>query len=154
MRMPVFLTSPLAGTAAVCVGLAALAVPLHRLTSAPPVVAAPVMESAEASVAGTPAVLRLKLLAPAAKVTVASPDGTILLDLADIPAGESEHDVKLPLNHNVGELDVCADFGGSAAETAVFITIMPDGMEERVCFITGSGRVRDVLRFEWPHEHD
>lgn len=154
MRIPAFLTSPLAGTAAVCAGLAVLAVPLHRLTSAPAVVAVPVVAATDAGAATTPCVLRLKLLAPAAKVTVMTPGGATLLDLTDIPAGVSEHDAELLLNRDAGELDVRVDFGGSAAETAVFLTVMPDGMEEKTLFITGSGVVRDVLRFEWPHEHD
>ena len=62
--------SPLAGTGAVLVGLAVLAVPLHRLTSAPPVVATPVAQTPVSCVSTIPAVLRLKLLAPARKLSI------------------------------------------------------------------------------------
>jgi hypothetical protein len=34
-----------------------------------------------------------------------------------------------------------ADFGGDA-ETAVFLTVMPDGYEEQTRYATGSGKLR------------
>lgn len=153
MRISRLFASPLAGTAAVLAGLAVLAVPLHRLTSAPPVVATPAVETTDGCESTTHAVLRLKLLAPARKVTIGRPTGVSLLDLTNVPAGDSEHDVDLVLEHGVCELELSADFGEAAVETAVFLTVMPDGLEEKTLFTTGSGRMRDVLRFEWPHEH-
>lgn len=154
MRISRLFASPLAGTAAVMAGLAVLAIPLHLLTSAPPVVARPAVETMDDCTSTTHAVLRLKLLAPARKVSVGPPGGTSFLDLTDIPAGVSEHDVKLILEHGTCELELSADFGGATAETAVFLTAMPDDLEEKTLFTTGSGRVSDVLRFEWPHHHD
>ena len=153
MNISRLFASPLAGTAAVLVGLAALAVPLHHLTSAPPVVATPAAEIPDGCVSSTHAVLRLKLLAPARKVTIGLPGGVPLLDLTNIPAGISEHDADLVLDHGACELEFSADFG-DAAETAAFLTIMPDDLEEKTLFTTGAGRVRDILRFEWPHHHD
>ena len=154
MNISRIFASPLAGTAAVLAGLAVLAVPLHRLTSAPPVVATPVVEVTDGCLSTTQTVLRLKLLAPARKVTVGQPGGVPLLDLTDIPAGISEHDVVLILDHGVCELELSADFGGAAVETAVFLTAMPDGLDEKTLFTTVTGLVRYILRFEFPHHHD
>ena len=154
MRISRIFASPLAGTAAVLAGLAVLAVPLHRLTSAPPVVAKPAVEITDGCVSTTHAVLRLKLLAPARKVAVGLPGGVPLLDLTNAPAGISEHDVDLVLDHGVCELELYADFGDGPAETAAFLTAMPDGFDEKTLFTTGTGRTHDILRFEWPHHHD
>ncbi|MEI6175462.1 MAG: hypothetical protein WCS43_01105 [Verrucomicrobiota bacterium] len=154
MKISQLFASPLAGTATVMAGLAVLAVPLHRLTSAPPVVATPAVEIKDGCVSTTHAVLRLKLLAPARKATLGLPGGIPLLDLTNIQTGVSEHDVDLVLDHGVCELELAVDFGDAAMETAVFLTTMPDDLEEKTLFITGTGRARDILRFEWPHHHD
>jgi hypothetical protein len=151
MSVSRWLASPLAGTAGVLAGLCLLAIPLRKLTSAPPepqARPAPVVSTAE-----IPAVLRVKLLAPAKRLTLKNADGTILLDEPSPPAGESEHDVALRFND--GELDIAlvADFGDHAAETAVFLTVMPDGYEEQTRYVTGSGLLDETLRFEWHHAH-
>ena len=54
-------------------------------------------------------------------------DGTMLLDLAALPAGESEHDAVISLAD--GGLDLAGGSGlrSTAADTAVFLTVMPDG---------------------------
>lgn len=142
--------SPLAGTAAVLAGLCLIAIPLRQLTSAPPaMLSAPV----ETSATEIPAVLRVKLLAPAQRLLVKSPDGTVLLDLQQPPAGESEHDA-LPRFTNGGlDLELAADFGGMAAETAVFLTVMPDGREGQTRHATGSGLLEETLHYEWHHGH-
>jgi hypothetical protein len=100
-----------------------------------------------------PAVLRVKLLAPAKRLLVKTTGGKILLDMPSAPAGESEHDAMLP--HADGGLDLAltADFGGSAAETAVFLTVMPDGREEQTRHATGGGLLEETLRYEWHHAH-
>lgn len=147
-----WLATPLAGTAGVLAGLCLLAIPLRKLTSAAP---DPQARPAPAvvSTAEIPAVLRVKLLAPAKRLTLKNADGTILLDEPSPPAGESEHDVALRFND--GELDIAlaADFGDQAAETAVFLTVMPDGYEEQTRYVTGSGLLEETLRFEWHHAH-
>ncbi len=147
-----WLTSPLAGTAGVIAGLCLISIPLRQLTSAPPVAA--VMPAA-ALVAGDeiPAVLRVKLLAPAKRLRLADSDGTTLLDAMNLEAGESEHDAALRFTD--GELDIIlhADFGDATAETAVFLTVMPDGREEQTRYATGSGVLEETLRYEWHHAH-
>ncbi len=155
MRTPAILTSPLAGTTAVMVALALIAIPLYRLTTAH---AAPRVFKVESPTVDdelvTPAVLRLKLLAPAGKLTVGVPGALPLLDLSKIPAGDFEHDVKLPIRDGLCELEVIADFGDATAETAVFLTAMPDGLVDKTLFITGVGELHDVMRFQWPNRHD
>ncbi len=141
--------SPLAGTGAVLATLGLLAIPLRQLTSAravpAPVAAAPAVSPKE-----TPAVLRLKLLDAVTKLTIAGPDGRLLLDTGPLPAGESEHDAVIPFEHGIAELTLHADAGDE--ETAVFLTVMPEGLEDRTLWLAGSGTLEETLRYEW-HVH-
>jgi len=134
----------------VLAGLCLLSIPLRKLTSA-----APVLQAAQVGVSEMeiPAVLRVKLLAPAQRLLVKNADGTILLDMPTPPAGESEHDVVLRLADGALELSLAAEFGVDAAETAVFLTVMPDGHEEQTRFMTGSGLLDETLHYEWRHAH-
>lgn len=141
--------SPLAGTAAVLGVLAVLAIPLGRLTAAKTPAEPPAAATA-APVGKTPAVLRLKLLDPVGKLTVSSPDGEVLLALGPLPAGESEHDAAIGIAGDAAELTLAAEAGPE--ETAVFLTVMPDGRQDRTLFLTGSGEMTDTLRFDW-HDH-
>lgn len=151
MSMTRWHTSPLLATIVVLAGLCLLAVPLHRLTSATPAPApavAAVVERAE-----LPAVLRVKLLAPAREFRVETPDGRVLVEAAPLPAGESERDVVVALDHGVLDLTLRATFADDAAETAVFVTLLPDGHDEQTRFATGAGLIGETLHFEWPHSH-
>jgi hypothetical protein len=142
--------SPLAGTAGVLAGLGLLSFPLRKLTSAEPV---PAVRAAPAvtSTREIPAVLRLRLLAPASRVSVLDEQGKALLDLGETPAGESEHDVVIPFENNRLELTLQAEFGGEA-ETALFLTVMPDGYEDQTRYTIGGGAFEETLHFEW-HVH-
>jgi len=144
-----WLASPLTGTFGVLVGLGILAVPLHRLTSVESVrvMQAPV---AVERPAGIPAVLRLRLLAPVEHLVLTTGVGGMLLDQAELAAGETEYDVVLPLRDDELEIHLTADLGRD--ETAVFLTILPDGREERTCYVIGRGGVEDLLRYDW-HTH-
>jgi len=145
-----WLGSPLAGTACVLAGLCLLAIPLRQLTSAPPV--AP---SASLKLAGDelPSVLRIKLLTPAKRLLIKMPDGKILLDMPSPAAGESEHNVTLRLEDGSVELVLSADFGDHPSETAVFLTVLPDGLQEQTRYATGNGLLEEALHYEWHHEH-
>jgi hypothetical protein len=148
MNFPRCIHSPLFATAVVLGGLALLAVPLHRLTSAvpPQPPAAPV-----APVAGEiSAVVRVKLLAPARGFQLATLDGRLLWRADALPAGECEHDVTLALDAGALDLALRVDFP-DGAETAVFVTLLPDGHEEQTRFATGAGLLEETLHFEWPH---
>lgn len=141
-------SSPLAGTAVVLAGLCLLAIPLRKLTSARPVTqvapAAVVVSTRE-----LPAVLRIRLLEPAGRIMLQEPDGTIVLAMEDAVAGESEYDVRVRLPDDEADLLLLAEFGDEASETAVFVTLMPDGYEERTTYAIGAGRLEESLRFDW-----
>lgn len=150
MKGPRWFASPLAGTALVFLCLAVIAVPLSRLTGGAPAVApAKLPQSAAVESGGVPAVVRVKLLDPAVRFEIATADGAVLLRLDAPVAGESEHDIMVPIAGGVVELRVRAGCG--VDETAVFVTLMPDGLEEQTRYLTGSGDIEDTLRFEWPH---
>lgn len=151
MKFPRMFTTPLAGTVLVVVALSVLAMPLHRLTSSTASVS-PQQATAQEHSGPSPAVLRLKLLDGARRIEIRTPGGEAVLDLKDPPAGESEHDVKLSLDHGVTELHVRAEFAGLSRETAVFVSVMPDGREDRTRFLTGNGDFEETLRFEWSHQ--
>lgn len=142
-----WLASPLTGTAGVFAALGLLAVPLHRLTSAPQVKAPPAPAAVPAD-AGIPAVLRLKLLAPAKRVAVEDAGGRRLIDLAEAGAGESEHDAVILLENGHLDLTLRADFGDT--ESAAFLTVMPDGREDQTRYLIGSGESSETLTFAWP----
>lgn len=141
--------SPLAGTAGVMLGLALMAIPLRKLTSAQPVAAmVPAMETSSETV---PAVLRLRLLAPARSLSLKSTDGTVLWDAGNLDAGEFEQDVAVPFDGGHLEILLEADFG-AVPETAAFLTVMPDAFEEQTRFAIGGGEVSEWLEYEW-HTH-
>ena len=147
-----WLTSPLAGTAGVIAALCLISIPLRQLTSAPRV---PAVMPEEPVVSGEeiPAVLRVKLLAPAKSLRLETADGRTLLDKKNPEAGESEHDVTLRFTDDECNIILVADFGEQASETAVFLTVMPDGHEEQTRYATGNGLIEETLRYEWPHAH-
>jgi hypothetical protein len=141
------LHSPLIGTVGVLAGLGLLAIPLHRLTSTPS--APPLALAAAPASSATPALLRLKLLAPAALIRLKTEDGTILLELTNVPAGESEHEANLPLHDDLLELTLETELNASPTDTAVFLTLMPDGHEEQTRYLIGTGSVTEPLAFDW-----
>jgi len=149
MSYPRWLASPLAGTAGVLAGLCLLAVPMRRLTST---TAAEPMRLPAAATTEIPVVLRLKLLAPAKSLKLSTRTGLVLLDLANPTAGETEHDVRIPFSEGGLDIDLRADFGEAKSETAVFLTVLPDGYEEKAGYATGSGLIEETLRYDWrPH---
>lgn len=147
-----WLGSPLAGTVGVLAGLCLIAIPLRALTSTRDKPQAKAV-SEEPSATETAAVLRVKLLAPAKRLLVKSADGKILLDMPSAPAGVSEHDALLPFTGGGLDLALSADFGDANRETAVFLTVLPDGYEEQTRYATGNGRLEETLSYKWQHEH-
>jgi len=146
------LHSPLAGTAAVLATLGLLAMPLHRLTSSRPTPSTPRIAAKPSADSLTPAILRLKLLTPARSIRLKTEAGKMLLDLTEVTAGESEYDASLPIRNDTLDLLLDADLGDSQADTAVFLTVMPDAREGQTHFIIGSGALTQPLRFNW-HSH-
>lgn len=146
------LQSPLAGTAGVLIAIGLLAIPLrhltsHRQASAERVKAVDLTEQTDVH-----AVLRLRALSPARSIRVTSEDGATLLDLTDVAAGESEHDTRLVLHDESVELLLDADLGDSPSDTALFLTVMPDGRVEQTRYVIGNGTIHEPLRYDW-HSH-
>jgi len=149
------LKSPLAGTAVVLLVMGLLAIPLRRLTSHP-LIQPPVTGAAADApgAAATPCLLWFKLLAPAKLLRIATQAGDTVLALTDPPAGESEHDVRLVFADRRLDLVLHADLGPAPADTAVFLTVMPDGMEPQTRYLIGSGELSETWRFDWgPKDH-
>lgn len=146
MSLPRWFTSPLVGTAGVLAGLCLLVVPLRKLTTPARPETAP---STNAATTEIPVVLRLKLLVPAKSLRLATGTGTVLLDLTNPAAGESTHDARVPLEAEGLDLDLRADFGVGTPETAVFLTVMPDGYEGKTCYAAGNGVLEETLRYDW-----
>lgn len=141
-----WLASPLTGTACVLAALSLLAIPLRHLTSPGRLQPAPAPATAPG---GIHAVLRLRLLAPASRVVVTTADGKPVLDRRDLPPGESEHDAVIPMDAGALDLRLRADCGTANAETAVFLTVMPDGYEDQTRYGIGRGLIDEPLRYEW-----
>ena len=153
-------SSPLMATAVVMAGLGLLAIPMYRLTSAaaPAGAATGVATPTETAPApghdgekNLPAVLRLRLLAPAESLAIEAANGEPLLALGATPAGESEHDVTLMLADDALDLNLTADFGTLAGETAVFLTVMPDNHEEQQAHAIGGPVLTSPMHFQWQH---
>ena len=151
MKAARWLKSPLAATAAVMAGLCLVAIPMRALTSGASWVDS-VTTIKTVSAEKTPAVLRIKLLAPATRLVIKTVGGVVLLDRAGLAAGDSEYDASLDLSEGDLELSMMADFGETAQETAVFLTVVPDEREEQTRYATGSGLLEEILHFTWPHE--
>lgn len=144
-------TSPLMATAIVWAGIGLLALPLRTLTAHHPVASPPAATTAGPVEKSTePAVLRLRLLMPAQSVELRGMDDTVLWRLDNPPAGEAEKDVTLPIEGNRLELTLTATFAAAPGDTAVFLTVMPDGREQREAHAIGSGTIDGHLSFIWP----
>jgi len=151
-----WLSSPLAATVVVCATLGGLAIPLRKLTTDRIVLAVPVAEvkaahghHAHDHVHEFRGVLRVRLLADAAAFRVGTTDGTVLWDAGALEAGEHEADVDLLLIDDALELLVEADFADGEGDTALFLTVLPDGVEEVTHYAIGSGHVEEVLHYAW-----
>ena len=140
--------SPLAATAVVLAGLALLAIPLRGLTGLTQEAAS--VELPVETDQTMPAVLRVKVLDPVERLVIRTTGGQMLLEAGTMPAGEIEHDAEIPLDDGVCELVLTAEAG--EGETAVFLTVMPDGFPDETRYATGSGELEETLRFEW-HIH-
>jgi hypothetical protein len=151
-----WLTSPLAATVVVVLVLAALAVPLRRLTAGHPAATAPVATVAPASddhgdghVHDFDGVLRVRLLAPAASCKITTTTGDVLWQAGPLEPGEHDVDADIRLVDDALELHVEADFGDATLDTALFLTVLPDGIEEQTRYAIGSGVIDEVLFYEW-----
>ena len=143
-------TSPLMATAVVFFGLGLLAIPLTQLTAQKPVSRHPEPHSAVTpSQVRLPTLLRVRLLKPARSLNVRTEEGQILWQANNLPIGESEHDAEIEMREHGVVLQVEADFGENADDTALFLTLMPDGLREETRYSIGSNRLEETLHFRW-----
>lgn len=142
--------SPLLGTALILVSMAAIAVPLDRLTSKsqPSPEPGPVVGREVGTT--IPGYLRITTLDPLRSLRVLTLDGETIASLENPEPGEHEVEAELPWENRSIDLTVMA-LGGEKS-TAIFVTAMPDRYEERTAYAIGSGQIREELRFEWEQE--
>lgn len=144
--------SPLFGTAMVLVVLGLLAIPLQRLTGSergrlPSAVA----EATQTPTTTTPALARLRLLREARSVELRSDEGQLLWKAENLPAGETEAEIQVEIIHDEAVLHLRAEFPDDGTDTAVFVSVFPDGLEERSAHAIGGASFEERLVFTWPH---
>lgn len=152
-----WLSSPLAATVVVCATLAALAIPLRRLTTDRVAVERPVVAVVDPSGGHDPhghghafsGVLRVRLLEPVVSFKVATTEGVLLWEADALEAGEHGVDAEFLLIDDALELHVEADFGDGQGDSALFLTVLPDGVEEVTHYAIGSGQIDEILFYEW-----
>jgi hypothetical protein len=83
-------------------------------------------------------------------MTLSNPAGDVIWKLAETPAGDVENDIELQLVEGTLDLTLHVEFGDQAGETAVFLTLLPDGLEEQTRHAIGSGSIEESLHFSWP----
>lgn len=149
MNMPKCFRSPLAATAGVILGMTAIAIPLRHLTSGAsgPVAKAPGIGTQ----ALTPAWISLRLLAPVKSASLQTSNGEVIWKIHAIPADEIEIRKALPLVKYRLELILNVEWVEPTAESAVFLSIEPDGLERSTQYLIGSGSARELLVFTWPN---
>lgn len=149
MKLPKFIRSPLAATAGVILGMALIAIPLRQLTSGT-ATAAPQPPNVDTQ-ALTPAWISLRLLAPVKSATLQNNKGEVIWKLAPSPAGEIEIRKSLPLAKHRLELILDVEWAEPSVESAAFLSIAPDGLEQSTQYLIGRGTARELLTFTWPN---
>lgn len=144
--------SPLLGTALVLAALAVVALPLRRLTAHGGKAAVTPATEIETNTATTPAILRIRTLDVLHDIEIKTTTDHVLYRADTMEPGEIEADVKILLEEEAVEFHLSAR--GGAKETAVFVTLLPDGLEERTAYAIGSGELDETLRFAWEHHHE
>jgi hypothetical protein len=144
--------SPLLGTTLVLAALAMLAVPLHRLTTRSGEALARNAEESQPESTATRAVLRVRVLEPLEDWEIKTTNGHVLHRAALLDTGELEEDVEISLDN--GHLELLLRAQAGQKETAVFVTLLPEGYEERTAYSIGAGILQDTLHFHWEHEHE
>jgi hypothetical protein len=144
--------SPLLGTVLVLAALAGLAVPLHRLTARGGDAISRATAEMETESGHIRAVLRVRVLDTVKDWEIRTSQGKLLHRADLLEPGEVEEDVDILLENDQLELLVSAQTGDK--DTAVFITLLPDGHEERTAYAIGTGSLEETLHFHWEHQHE
>lgn len=145
------LDTPLVATAVVLLICGSLVHPLWRLThddGQKPEVTAPVVHLDQK----IGAVLRVRTLKKLSEIQVHDGRGALVWSARDLDAGENEYDIQIGMD-KVVDLKVRVVFSEGSEESAVFLTVLPDGYEDRTRYLIGSGEVEETLSYDWPHEN-
>lgn len=144
--------SPLLGTALVLAALAVLAVPLHRLTARRGQTVTDNAAEISSESGTTRTILRVRVLEALENWEIKTTHGHVLHRADLFEPGEMEKDVELLLDQDEVELLLSARAGEK--DTAVFVTLLPDGYEERTAYAIGAGLLKETLHFHWEHVHE
>lgn len=144
-----WLGSPLIATGVVVVGLWGVSYPLRRLTSGVESVVrvSPVEKRGEEE--KLHAVIRVKHFEKIRSLRVSDERGLVVLEVKDLEAGEHEYDVTMRIHERMVEWKLGVEMEDGGGETAVFMTVMPDGMEDRTNYVIGEGMIEELIRYEW-----
>lgn len=149
MKIKFSVASPLVGTMAVLIALGILSVPLRRLTQSEAI--SPQVIEVKSTDSRVHGVVRIKVLKKIDRVVFRGLNGEICFEMKDLEMGEHEKDCELRLEGEVLTGRVEVDFGAHEQESAIFVTVMPDGYEERTCYVIGAGEVGETIRLVWNH---
>lgn len=144
--------SPLFGTALVLAALGVVSIPLHRLTAHADKPAAAPDARPDTGSDVTGAILRIRVIDAVHGIAIRTTQQRVLFQADVLEPGEVEQDVEIKLEKESLELQVDANAGDK--ETAVFVTLLPDGREERTAYAIGSGSIGETLRFQWSTTHE
>ena len=142
-------SSPLLSTLIPLVPLAAMAWPLHRIINQDP----PALEAEEPEEikAGDPvkATLNIRSAHPFTKFTITAGEDAGKTNWSFSP-DETYKEIIVPLAES-GELFLTASaiWPDDTPETAIFIELMPDGLETRSHTIWGAGEITEEITFQW-----
>ena len=133
----------------VLAGLGLLAWPLREMTRPDNHPPAPPPEAVSRTPEAVPGVLRLRLLAAAESVEVCDARGAVVWKTGPLEPGEHEAVVRFSIDGPDLDLTVKAVFSPPDAETALFLTVLPDNREDRTAYAIGAGRLEAPLAFHW-----
>ena len=138
-------SSPIFSTLVPLVPLAAMAWPLHRVINQEPPALEP--EPIEESPAGAPiqATLNIRSAHPFSEFTITAGEASW-----NFSPDDTFKEVLVSLEEN-GELYLAASatWPEETPETAIFIELMPDGLETRSHTLWGSGEITEEITFQW-----
>lgn len=142
--------SPLYTTFGILACLFLAWLPLRALTSHSGTASAAPADNTDSPAATQLVAARLHLLADAEFIALRTPSGSEILAAAPFPAGR--HDLSLPLAppRDTGEIVIEASFPSLAGETAVFLTLSPDGLPDASAHTIGGATFTRLLEFDWP----
>lgn len=137
--------SPLLSTFIPLVPLAAMAWPLHRIINQDPPALEPLPQGKVSTGAPIPAALNIRSAHPFSEFTLNAGEANW-----SFSADDTYKEIFVPVDEN-GELYLVASatWPEGTPETALFIELMPDGLETRSHTLWGFGEITEEITFQW-----